>query len=529
MKQTSHHIILYVFGALIFGLWLGLYTVGEIKPDASKDMRGQKIKQILQSIDEKYVHEVNADSLLDVALGGLLQSLDPHSSYLDAQTALAADEMIKGSFVGIGVEFLLLHDTATVLSVMPQSPASKAGLKPGMKLLAIDEVSVIDSETKSLSQIIQNIKGRENSKVALTFLEGNKKNTPQTYTLIRKPIAIQSISTYYITERKIAVIAIDRFSENTFKEFEKAFLELQAFKPKGMIIDLRNNPGGLLGEAGKIMNEFLEEGETIVYTVTRDLQKDYIKAKGNGRLKNMPLMVLINEGSASAAEIIAGAVQDNDRGIIAGRRSYGKGLVQEEINLRDGSKMRLTVAKYYTPSGRNIQKYAANDPTERFHQKIKSAFNATWEDSLTINSDSVYLTKKGRKIYGGGGIQPDYWIETTNQEYIQMHFGIGNSQEVEANLLKLGLAMLQRGDLLNEDEYAKNFKLEPSHVLELLGINDTAFLNEKNNKAQIEEASIYLKALLGKIIYQPNTFKRVMMEHDEWLEKSEAYFWEMIP
>ena len=510
---------------MIFGLWLGMYSIGEIKPDTSKDARTQKIKQILSSIDSKYVYEVNADSLLDHTLGALLQNLDPHSTYLDARSAQAAEEMIRGKFVGIGVEFMLLKDTATILSVMENSPASKEGLKPGMKLLQIDGEDVYDNNRKSLAEIISKIKGPENSKVNLTF-KNNANDSQETFLIARKPIDIPSIGAYFFTDKNYLVISIQRFSENTFKEFDKIIKETAANKPEGIILDLRDNPGGLLSEAAKIMNEFLEKDQLIVYTITRKQERENAVAKGNGRLKDMPLMVLINEGSASASEIIAGAVQDHDRGIVAGRRSYGKGLVQEEINLRDGSKMRLTVAKYFTPLGRNIQKYENETRIEDFHASIKKRFNAEWADSLPEGKDSIYITPKGKKYFGGGGIQPDYWIETTEQEYIQMHFGISNSQNIEAQLLKYALEDLQEWKNKGENEFIKTFTLSPDKVLQLLDIKDETFIDKEKNKAQLDEASIFLKGLIGKILFKPSTFRKVMLQNDAWIKKAETYMWD---
>lgn len=397
--MTRKTLIPFFFGlSLMAGYYIGVYTG---TPANAGSERMQKIGYLLKLIEDNHLDAVAIDSLLEHSIEELLHELDPHSAYLNPEEVRQAQESMSGRFVGIGIEFNHLNDSIRVLSVVPNGPSHKAGLRGGDIILRADTVALYGSDIKN-KEIINQLKGPMRSIVPLTLLRNA--DTLQ-LRVKRGEISIPSVDVVYNPIDGIGYIRITRFNEQTTREFDRALKTLNNSVYNGLIIDLRDNPGGLLNQAVQVASRLLEKGDTIVFLEDNKGKRNYFINAQKKQHVDVPLSILINEGSASAAEILAGAVQDNDRGLVIGRRSFGKGLVQEEVALPDGSKIRLTTSKYFTPSGRVIQKSYANGYGE-YQQEIIQRYHGQ-----NLNADTagmpIYQTRNGRVIYGGGGVRPD--------------------------------------------------------------------------------------------------------------------------
>lgn len=374
-----------------------------------------RLQNLLQIIDDQYVDTVNINDLVEKAIPSILAELDPHSIYISAKDVEAANDDLKGSFSGIGIEFSIREDTIHVQNVVKNGPSEKAGIIAGDKIISIDGKPfvgkiVTDEEAK------RKLKGPKDTKVKVGILRYGQKN-PIYFTITRADIQTKSISATYMLDNETGYIRIKNFGETTYQELLVALAKLGQEGFGNLVIDLRDNVGGLMDAAVKMANEFLPANKMIVYTEGRKFARENYVSNGKGSYQRIPLIVLINEGTASAAEIFAGAIQDNDRGTIIGRRSFGKGLVQQPILFSDGSMIRLTIARYYTPSGRCIQK-----PYDKNGISYEEDLITRYQHGEFFSQDSIkhtgpaYHTSIGRTVYGGGGITPDIFIpeDTTN-------------------------------------------------------------------------------------------------------------------
>jgi len=374
-----------------------------------------RLQNLLQIIDDQYVDTVNINDLVEKAIPSILAELDPHSIYISAKDVEAANDDLKGSFSGIGIEFSIREDTIHVQNVVKNGPSEKAGIIAGDKIISIDGKPfvgkiVTDEEAK------RKLKGPKDTKVKVGILRYGQKN-PIYFTITRADIQTKSISATYMLDKETGYIRIKNFGETTYQELLVALAKLGQEGFGNLVIDLRDNVGGLMDAAVKMANEFLPANKMIVYTEGRKFARENYVSNGKGSYQRIPLIVIINEGTASAAEIFAGAIQDNDRGTIIGRRSFGKGLVQQPILFSDGSMIRLTIARYYTPSGRCIQK-----PYDRNGISYEEDLITRYQHGEFFSQDSIkhtgpaYHTSIGRTVYGGGGITPDIFIpeDTTN-------------------------------------------------------------------------------------------------------------------
>ena len=391
---------------LCIGLWVGhSFNVSTSTTSSSGDV--QKLEDILNLLDQRYVDKVNKDSIFEETISEMLHKLDPHSNYIPAKEMKAINESIEGKFGGIGVRFLLLSDTICVTNVIDGSPSQYAGVKAGDKIIEINGKSLGKKKIKT-EDIMSQLKGEEGTDVKIKVLRGK---TKKEITITRAIIPINTISCYYMVNKNTGYILIDQFSVPTAEEFHLAAQELKGLGMTKLILDLRNNTGGVLTSATDIADEFLEDGLVILKTKGRKTGEQSYKSKSGGLLEKTETVVLINANSASASEILAGALQDNDRATIVGRRSFGKGLVQEDRALRDGSNLRITIARYYTPSGRCIQRpYSGN--YEKYVRDEERFNNGELfkEDKHTIADSLKFKTRKGRIVYGGGGITPDVFV-----------------------------------------------------------------------------------------------------------------------
>lgn len=370
-----------------------------------------KLNALLHIIDEQYVDTVSMFNLVEEAMPQILAELDPHSSYIPAKDLEAVNSDLKGSFSGIGVQFTIQDDTIHINSVIQGGPSEKVGLLAGDRIVEVDDSSFVGKIVTN-SEAMRRLKGEKGSKVKLGIYRPGEKEILH-FTVVRGDIPVKSIDAAYMINDKFGYVKVNKFGETTYPELLVALAQLSQANCKGMIIDLRGNTGGYMAAAIQMVNEFFPNNKLIVYTEGRKSPRENYTSNGTGSSQTMPLIVLMDEGSASASEIFAGAIQDNDRGTIIGRRSFGKGLVQQPIEFSDGSAIRLTIARYYTPSGRCIQKpyekgndaeYEMDIITRYEHGEFFSA------DSIKQNIKEIYHTSLGRTVYGGGGIMPDIFV-----------------------------------------------------------------------------------------------------------------------
>ncbi|MBQ7210598.1 MAG: S41 family peptidase [Paludibacteraceae bacterium] len=370
-----------------------------------------KVDQTISYIEQAYVDEVDIDSVTDEVMIDLIKQLDPHSAYIPKKDLEIVNSELDASFSGIGVQFSIQNDTVSIVAVVSGGPSEGIGILAGDKIVEVDD-SVFCGKGINNERVMRTLRGEKGTKVKLTIRRSGE-SEPLYFTVTRGDIPVHSIDASFMATKNIGFIRVSKFSETTYDEFISALARLRSEGADSYIIDLRENSGGYMDKAIRMANEFLSSGDMIVYAEGRAYNRYEARSNGIGRFKNVPLVVLIDEFSASASEIFAGAMQDNDRATIIGRRSFGKGLVQQQMPLIDGSAVRLTVARYYTPSGRCIQKPYEMGKGEDYMKDIIDRYDHGEffsADSIHMTDTTTYLTKKGRVVHGGGGIMPDIFI-----------------------------------------------------------------------------------------------------------------------
>jgi len=398
--------------SLVAGILIGVYLQGrnQASPQPGFRIRNDKINSILNVIESDYVDTVNRSELIEAAIPAILKKLDPHSVYIPAKDLVRANEPLQGNFDGIGISFNMLTDTILVISTIPGGPSEKIGLQAGDKIIYVND-SLVAGKQLSDEKVMGMLKGPRGTVVNIKLLrKGYKDLIP--FEITRDKIPIYSVDISYMIDNNTGYIKINNFAVTTYDEFMKSLQDLKAKGMTDLILDLRENSGGVMEAAIKIANQFLKEGQMIVYTLGRSQPRNEARATGKGEFETGNLVLLIDEWSASASEILAGAIQDNDRGTIIGRRSFGKGLVQEPVPFADGSGLRLTIARYYTPTGRSIQKPYNNGFDEYFDDLNSRYEHGEFEVSDSIHfADSLkFTTPAGKTVYGGGGIMPDRFV-----------------------------------------------------------------------------------------------------------------------
>jgi carboxyl-terminal processing protease len=411
-SRRSVYLPLLVAFSVVTGILVGIYLPRKNNVPQQLGIRSKhdKINMILNKIESDYVEEVKRDDLVESAIPAILKKLDPHSVYIPARDLRRANESIEGNFEGIGISFNMLTDTILVISTIPGGPSEKLGLQAGDKILYVND-SLVAGKGISDEDVMGMLKGPRGTVVDVRIL---RKGYPEllSFSITRDKIPIYSVDVAYMVNKNTGYIKINNFAESTYSEFLNGLRELKSKGMSKLILDLRGNSGGVMDASIQIANEFLSKDQLIVYTQGRTRMRNEARATGKGEFETGDLVVLIDEWSASASEILAGAIQDNDRGTIIGRRSFGKGLVQEPVLFPDGSGMRLTIARYYTPSGRSIQKPYDNG-FEEYYDDLNTRFmNHEFENSDSIHfADSLkFKTIGGRTVYGGGGIMPDHFV-----------------------------------------------------------------------------------------------------------------------
>ena len=409
---------------IVGGVFIGRYITRR-----TLSAEEEKLRTILGIIKTDYVDRIGVDSLIEQSLPDLLASLDPHSAYIPASELTAVNEDLEGSFSGVGVSFQILNDTVNVLEVISGGPAEKVGILQGDRIIKADGISLTGPEMTSDS-VFKTLRGKKGTKVALDIVRRTSKK-PLKFDVIRGDIPVNSVDCSYMIGEGIGYLRVSKFARNTYNEFFNALEELKAKGARKFVVDLRGNSGGFMDQAIYMANEFLPAGKLIVYTKGRRPENETMAVSdGTGNFKNAELTVLMNEYSASASEIFAGAIQDNDRGLVIGRRSFGKGLVQNQTELPDSSAMRLTVARYYTPSGRSIQKEYKRGRDGRYEMDIVDRYSHGEfynVDSVKLDKKNVFLTGNGRKVYGGGGIMPDIFVPEDTTGVTSYYINVANN------------------------------------------------------------------------------------------------------
>ena len=485
-----------------------------------------KFRDILSHIERSYVDEVDTDELVESAITEMLEKLDPHSVYIPKEDLALTKSQLEGEFEGIGVEFNLIHDTIYVVAPISGGPSEAAGLKPGDKIVQVNGKTIAGTNLSN-KKVFELLRGPKGSKVELGVQRRGRDELVD-YTVVRDKIPQHSVAVNYMVNDEVGYIKVTRFSATTYEEFNKALSELQEKGMKKLILDLQDNPGGYMDRAINMADEFISGNKLIVYTDGKQSRYDsQSRAQRKGAFEDQPVIVLINEGSASASEIVAGALQDNDRALIVGRRSFGKGLVQMPIDLNDGSQLRLTISRYYTPSGRSIQKpYDSeadyrNDINDRFeHGEFFSADSIKFIDSLR------YETRNGRVVYGGGGIMPDFFVPydtSQNSTYLNKLF-LGNIvneytlRYVDDNRKKLSG--------MEYENFLKNFKVtdEMLQGIVALGKRQDVQFNESGFERSKDLLRIHVKALIARNIWKNKGYYPVYNQTNEIFQRALELF-----
>ena len=474
----------------------------------------KKIKRLIDYIQYEYVDEVNTDSLLDGTIKHMLDKLDPHSVYISAKELEQVSESMNGKFVGIGIQFKMYKDSLTVVKVLENGPSKKAGIKAGDRILIADNDTLFGKNIGS-NYVLKTLKGKPDTSVDLiVYRKSEDKQLP--FTIIRGEVPIQSVDAHYMLNAELGYIKINKFAATTYDEFKLALDELLEEGMEKLVLDLRHNPGGYLQVATKIIDEFLEDRKLIVFTKNKKERIDEYFASSKGDFEDGHVFVLINGASASASEIVAGALQDNDKGTIVGRRSFGKGLVQQEMQLGDGSAVRLTVSRYYTPTGRSIQKPYENRQNGDYFNDFEKRYHGgelMSADSIKVIDSLKYKTPKGKIVYGGGGIIPDVFvsIDTTmffpdfhypkSREFVFQYFD-KHTNEFEGWSFEKFMT-----DFDSDQHIYETYKeTVPSEFL--------VFTEEEE-----QNFKLYLKALFAQQLFDINAYFKIVNTQDIMLQK----------
>ncbi len=411
MKSGNKSSYIWLPLAIAVSVVVGIFVGNRFSNQKTTSEYDRKLNTILNLIASDYVDTVNINDLVELSIPQILSNLDPHTVYFSAKDLKAADEELNGSFSGIGISFQIMNDTVGVVEVLPGGPSEKVGIQAGDRIVSINDTTFVGASV-NINSVSSKLRGIKGSKVKLGIKRSNTSKV-LSFMVTRDDISVKSVDTYYLIDKTTGYVKVNQFGRNTYDEFINALSSLKQEGAKRYIIDLRGNGGGYMEMAILMVNEFLPENQLIVYTKGRDKKDDsQVWSDGNGSFQDAELVVLIDEYSASASEIFSGAIQDNDRGLIVGCRSFGKGLVQKQFMLPDSSAIRMTIARYYTPSGRCIQKdYKKGE--EAYEAELLNRYNngeLYSKDSIKIDKSQIYKTSQGRTVYGGGGIVPDIFV-----------------------------------------------------------------------------------------------------------------------
>lgn len=531
-KNNSSKYFILITVAVFFGMVLGATYQqnkenGLLKRLPSLSLnKTEKVAKILKVIKNNYVDSINTDSLEELAINDILNSLDPHTIYLPPIDAKNQNESLEGNFEGIGIEYYILNDTLFVTHVRKGGPSFKAGLKRGDKIIAVNQEEL---NTKGLltENVINKLRGKRGSKVNVTVKrEGNAKNI--SIDIVRDKITVSSIDASFLLSKEIGFIKISRFGANTATEFEDELNKLKKTGISSLILDLRGNGGGYLSAATAIADQFLPENKLIVFTKGLHEPRTDYTATSSGMFENGKLIILVDEGTASASEIVAGAIQDLDRGTIIGRRSFGKGLVQEQFAFDDGSAMNLTVARYYTPSGRSIQKSYSNGK-EAYYEEINKRFNHGNYSSIDSSlNDTLFLkaakfkTAKGRTVYGAGGILPDIFVPLDTTMYTTFFKKVINKGLINDYVYNYLTKKVKPTDYANASDFVNRFNFGTQDYNQFLNYcsSKKIEIDSKSTKLSRKIITIQIEALLAKFYFGDEGFYRAISTDDDFILKA---------
>lgn len=507
------------------GLLIGASLTGKpVGKSQGADM--EKLQEVLSLVQNEYVDKTKTDKLVDDAIEHLLGKLDPHSAYISASDRIAANEDLKGNFEGIGIEFNIFHDTLVVVAAISGGPSESVGVQAGDKIIKVNDKPITNIKLTNLD-VQKYLKGPKGTEVKIEVKRKNKKDLI-TFNIIRDKIPQSSIDASYMINEEIGYIKISRFSQNTYQEFKQAMDTLKLKGMKKMVLDLQGNPGGYMDQAIEVADEFLSKGNKIVFTKGQESKyNEEAFATDKGSFEKEPLIVLVNEGSASASEIVTGALQDNDRALVVGRRSYGKGLVQRPFDLNDGSEVRLTISRYYTPSGRSIQK--PYEDLDSYDKDIVSRYKHGeffTPDSIKFNDSLKYSTAHGRTVYGGGGIMPDYFVPLDtvhSSRYFNELFAVNVIREFAFNYAEENKSKLTTQGF---PDYLKKFEVSDGMLKQLVAMGQREKVKpdlrdlEKNKRL----FQVYLKAEIARRIWGNQSFYPIFNETNEVLQQAVKMF-----
>lgn len=507
----------------LFGVAVALFVAKKLYQNHLVGTEGwTKFNEVLAYVDKYYMDDVEESKLFENAIQGMLQSLDPHSVYSTAEENKQFQESLEGNFEGVGIQFNIMNDTVMVIAVISGGPSEKVGIRAGDRIVAVNGERIAGVNISS-DKVFKTLRGKKGTKVKLAVVRPGS-NERLTFDVIRDKISTSTLDVAYKLTDHIGYVKLNQFGENTFREFYAAVEVLKQQGMQSLILDLRGNSGGYLEQAIQICDAFLPAGQMIVYTEGKHSPTQKVMATKSGCFENGKLVVLIDEFSASASEIVAGAVQDNDRGTVIGRRSFGKGLVQQLFNLKDGSSIRLTVARYHTPSGRCIQRnYDAG--TENYYEDLLTRYEngeMDSEDSIKMDKSLRYTTRKGRVVYGGGGIMPDVFVpidRNENMADLNIVLNSGLAIEYAFNYVTQNKAKLSK-QYPSVSDFIKKMTVTDAMVKDFLSFY-------KNKKSEItlnadsqKELKVWLKALIGRNLYGDDGFYPIINTTDKTILKA---------
>lgn len=522
MKTYKQKYLPFILGAAIaFGVFVGGKLNFSDTSDRlfSSNSKKDKLNRLIDYIDYEYVDDINTDSIVDVTVNGILNHLDPHSVYIPESERQRVDENMKGDFVGIGINFYTYKDTIAVIRSVKGGPSDLAGIKGGDRIIMADGDSIYGKQWKN-DAVINKLKGKINTQVNLKVYRRDEPGLLD-FTVKRSRIPIKSVDAAYMLTNKLGYIKINRFAETTYQEFKKGLDKLQDQGATQLVLDLRDNPGGFLSIAEQIADEFLEADKLILFTKNKHgtIEKSFATSKGD--FEEGSIYVLINESSASASEIVAGALQDNDKGTIVGRRSYGKGLVQREMDLGDGSAVRLTVSRYYTPTGRSIQRSYENgndDYFDEYFNRMESG-ELVDPDKIEVNDSLKFTTPKGKVVYGGGGIIPDVFVpldtsvknETLTYLLNRGFFSYFVFEELDKN------RNVYKG--VTQQDFIDNFTVSDDIVVRFQDYLNARSTHKITFVAYNDTVKKYIKATLAEQLYGTEAYQEIINRDDTMIEE----------
>ena len=529
MKSNSFKITFSII-ILTLGIILGI-QIQKVFPDDNLRESLAKFDDVMNLTEKYYVDPVDSKTLVTAAINGMLNKLDPHSVYIPADQIPSIEESFRGDFEGIGIEFQIVNDTLTVVSPITGGPSEKLGIMAGDQIIKIDGKSAVGITN---DQVRKKLRGRAGTKVEVTILRiGVKK--PINYAIVRNKIPIYSVDTHFMINDKTGYVIVSRFAETTYDELIKALTDLKSQGMKQLILDLRGNPGGYLNQAVKIADLFISGNKKIVYTKGRRPQFDEeYDASKSSPYEKVPLIVLVNKGSASASEIVSGAIQDWDRGLIVGETTFGKGLVQRQYSLPDKSALRLTIARYYTPSGRLIQRnYKGLKSREEYYSEAGDTSepqgNNIYHHDEKDTSKSVYHTSSGRVVYGGGGITPDYIIKSPDITSYTTNLLKNNVfYEFILEYLRQNEQTIKNKYDKNMRSFVKDFQFSGNTINDFIEFSKSKGIkfNEKEYNTDKKYIATRLKAQVARNFWKNKGWYMVMLSVDEQADKALDLFTE---